>query len=470
MLNIAKNDPSLNQRRKTKAKRELQANAKKAQRAIVRDGNDGYVANTPATQMVGDPVDVVLDLELRINALELTVSKLVRTIESLINGNHARNHPMVAKGEASPFAGDVVPMRTNPAVADKAEPSGPAVPGNEAEVLDLGEGQQFLPASPPLAPVTDIRTKKLVHQSPAANDATPDVALDKRLYRIVHDRYGFDRYDLFKLAKREAARRDKSSLRYHGMTWKDVQLMRQIRKARAMGTYADRDVYIPVRETASAYAQFIRKCESTDWAQVKARRLQRADQPKVSRQRAEARRKDEMRSSNTIVGVKHRVESSAKFAVMSRIAEATKPKRPPFMASLRSKWDATKMGWRDSIDKWNHRLGLTVYPINWFGAERALYERDVDPNMAARLEREATIRRKQRRLGCDVSQMDTLRIYIPGKGWPGLEALPPLSQMARISHEVMKRGVHTPLEMTIAARQIGQHFEADGLKTVAVTE
>ncbi len=479
--NPSNTDPSLNQRRKSQ--RKLPADAKKAHRAILRDGDDGYVASVPNPENVSSTEDLVLDLMLRVNALELTNNELNRKLMMLMGGGvRPQPAPFVEPTAASP-SGNVVPMTPKPKTE---EPSGSVVPGNEAENLDASAHQPLPTPSADEKVVhihgTEVLATEVLGQKPAAND--PDVSGSPRttapfgsedaLARIIERRFGMKRGEVFQLCKAEWQRREDHCLRVHNMTMVDVGIARTFRKRVSLdiplelhdGVLRLRR-YVPVSACQSNFKQFDRFCESgMNWNAVKARNVNERVGPAVRRKRAEARRKQDMMESNTVVGVAHRLRRSANFAAHVKRAEAIKPKRPPFKLALASSWDATKMGWRDSIDRWRNRLGMAS--VDWFKAERALYEHDEDANEYAR---------RFPRLERMLKDPDyTPRIAIIGRSprwysgprWPGENRDDHTRRFDAMSHDLIRKGLVDPMYATVLKGLIEENFSSSD--TVAKTD
>lgn len=497
-------DPSLNQRRKSK--RKLPADAKTARRAIIRDGTGGeYSTNVPNPEDTPWR-DLVLDQQLQMNALMLTLGELSRTVNDLVRGTPTKPVKMsdairVASetGAATPES-NVVPMRSDAKVAEQ-EPSD-----------DVVYGPHPLPTPPPVAssPAHQVQAAYQAHlrmggthikaqgyplPTPAANDdvyvdkdsartsATAEVLAtevlgktnllsDTAFAKLINRKFGFGIAESYRIIQKEHRRRDKASLKKHGMTYVDLCIKRYEQKRDAVGYINSRGVrindrFIPAPAIGYGFKSWSSYVDSPEFAHIQAVRLQRDEGPAIREQRRQAQVKAKMKSSNSIVGVRERLRTSANRIQLDKTAASTTPifyfsgMTARFRQSMSSDWKATKMGWRDSIDRITSMLGMGRR--DWFSEERALYEHDSDPNEYNR--RYPTLARNLRRPD-----------YIPrivhdrGPLWFALEPLNDYDHMTTISHELIKRGVYTPLDVIAMQGHLAAYAGTLVAPPVAVTK
>ena len=439
-----------------------------ARNAIIRDRETGTY------QATVDPLlaETVAGLRLRMNALELTVSRLMR--DGAVERGYA--HPLVAPKAAT----NVVPMDVARAKKEQSKAvQALPVSGNEAEALLLEQPVELaLPAPEVLVPevVTPTEGEYVVDESKivkfkqapvsngdAANDDLHSPEVIANLNAITDEsvedlnslalQYGMDLSEASEILYKEYSRRELHCQQHHGKSRVEVRLVRTLRQRGVV----DQRLNFYERSLDSkflAWSSGVTVQRVTPDFVVSSHRSPLVPGEAVARTRERELLKDEMRTR--IATHRGSAPRRAKFRAIEKTSNQLVT-LPPVTTDSQIK--AIGAWWGAVRDRAGKLMGFPDVPRSY--RKRMEYANDVDPNADLLAYPKLTHYRGRNKMS-EFTHGTKMRVLTSG----GVSPSAPWSdqhtvqeRIVAISKECMKRGIHTPLDMTVFIGMIGDHVD-----------
>lgn len=297
--NTAFNKPKPESSKRTSTRKHEGVRSPSARNAIVRDRNTGaYTASVDATQ-----VDTLAGISLRLNAIELTLSRFVHG--EAVDRSYAAPATVREAVQAANLPANVVPMDVARKAKEqsKAEPASHPLPVSGNEVLALPAPEPVVidvKPEPPLKVADTVPThigKDTLTSSEtvAANDEVlvPDEAIEilkqitnekPEVMEQLADAYGMDIVECSHILYKEYSKREKQCYKDHGLPRDDVRAERAGRQRGLVECNGNLNRVCPVFIQAE-------NSKFSDWFNETESRM------KHLRSQAEARRVSEVRTT-----------------------------------------------------------------------------------------------------------------------------------------------------------------------------